>query len=100
MDSSNILHILSVFLFCMWLLALIIRKNTLFILMGIELLLNAVNLSFITFARDLNHITPHLMVLFIITIAAAETAIGLSIIINLYRNFGSINDDQANKLKG
>lgn len=99
-DSSTILHCLSVALFVIGLLGIVIRKNTIVILMGIELMLNAVNLSFVTFSKDLNQMSPQLFVFFIVTIAAAESAIGLSIIVNLYRNFGSVHTDKPNELKG
>ena len=99
-DSSTILHSLSVVLFVIGLLGIVLRKNTIVILMCIELMLNAVNLSFVTFSKDLNNITPQMMVFFIISIAAAESAVGLSIIVNLYRNFGSIHTDKSTELKG
>ena len=68
--------------------------------MGIELMLNAINLSFVTYARELDHLSPEIMVFFIITLAAAESAIGLSIIVNMYRNFGHIIMTRANGLRG
>ena len=100
LDSSTILHSLSVVLFVIGLLGIVLRKNTIVILMSIELMLNAVNLSFVTFSKDLNHLSPQLMVFFIVTIAAAESAVGLSIIVNLYRNFGTIHTDKSTELRG
>jgi NADH-quinone oxidoreductase subunit K len=99
-DSSTILHSLSVILFVIGLLGIVLRKNTIVILMCIELMLNAVNLSFVTFSKDSNNLSPQMMVFFIISIAAAESAVGLSIIVNLYRNFGSIHTDKSTELKG
>ena len=99
MDTPTLLHILSAYLFCMGLLALILRRNTIVMLMGIELMLNAVNLSFVTFARELGQLQGQVQVFFIITIAAAESAVGLSILINVYRNFGSIKTDRTVTLR-
>ena len=100
MDTGTLLHLLSAYLFCLGLLALILRRNTLIMLMGIELMLNAVNLSFVTFSRELNQLTGQLQVFFIITLAAAESAIGLSILVNVYRSFGSIKTDRTTSLRG
>jgi NADH-quinone oxidoreductase subunit K len=100
MDTGTLLHVLSAYLFCLGLLALILRRNTLVMLMGIELMLNAVNLSFVTFSRELNQLDGQLQVFFIITLAAAESAIGLSILVNIYRNFGSIKTDRTMSLRG
>ena len=69
-------------------------------LMGIELMLNGVNLSFVTFAHELGQVQGQLQVLFIITIAAAESAVGLSILVNIYRNFGSIKTNLTTTLRG
>jgi NADH-quinone oxidoreductase subunit K len=100
MDTGVLLHVLSAWLFCMGLLAICIRRNTLVMLMGIELMLNGVNLSFVTFARELQQLSGQLQVFFIITIAAAESAVGLSILVNVYRNFGSIKTDRTQTLRG
>ncbi len=100
MDTGTLLHVLSAYLFCLGLLALLLRRNTLIMLMGIELMLNAVNLSFVTFSRELNQLDGQLQVFFIITLAAAESAIGLSILVNIYRNFGSIKTDRTMSLRG
>ncbi len=99
METGTLLHVLSAYLFVMGLLALILRRNTIVMLMGIELMLNAVNLSFVTFARELNQLSGQVQVFFIITIAAAESAVGLSILINVYRNFGSIKTDRTTVLR-
>lgn len=100
METGTLLHLLSAYLFCMGLLALILRRNILIMLMGIELLLNAVNLSFITFSRELAQLSGQVQVFFIITVAAAESAVGLSILLNVFRNFGSIKTDRTVSLKG
>ena len=99
MTTGTLLHILSAYLFCMGLLGLLLRRNTIVMLMGIELMLNAVNLSFVTFARELSQLNGQVQVFFIITIAAAESAVGLSILINVYRSFGSIKTDRTTVLR-
>ena len=76
------------------------RKNIIIVLMAIELLLLAVNLNFIAFARYLNDLAGQVFVFFILTVAAAESAIGLAIIVVLFRNLRSINVDDIQQLKG
>lgn len=100
MSTPHFLHILSAYLFTMGLLIMMLRRNTIVLLMGIELMLNAVNLSFVTFSRELGSLDGQIQLFFIITIAAAESAVGLSIVVNVYRNFGSIKTQFTNTLKG
>lgn len=101
MDYTGLLlHVLSAYLFFMGLLVFSLRRSTMLMLMGIELMLNGVNLSFVTFAHELGQLQGQLQVLFIITIAAAESAVGLSILVNIYRNFGSIKTNLTTTLKG
>lgn len=68
--------------------------------MGIELMLNAVNLSLVAFSRQHSLLSGQLGVFFVITIAAAESGVGLSILINFYRSFGSARTNSAQELKG
>jgi NADH-quinone oxidoreductase subunit K len=100
MTNDVLIQILAAFLFTMGMLVVLLRRDTIMILMGIELLLNAANLSLVAFSKSLGMIEGQLQVFFIITIAAAESAIGLSILVNLYRNFGSINTQNVTTLKG
>lgn len=100
MTNEILLQLLSAFLFTIGMLVVLIRRDTIMILMGIELLLNAANLSMVAFSRAHHMIDGQLSVFFVITIAAAESAIGLSILVNLYRNFGSIKTQAATTLKG
>jgi NADH-quinone oxidoreductase subunit K len=67
--------------------------------MCIELMLNAVNLAFVTFSRQLNSMDGQIFVFFIMTVAAAEAAVGLAIIVALFRNKGSVNVDDMNLMK-
>jgi len=76
------------------------RKNIITLLMAIELMLLAVNINFIAFSHYLGDIAGQVFVFFILTVAAAESAIGLAIIILVFRNNQSINIDELNKLKG
>ncbi len=76
------------------------RKNLIVILMCIELLLLAVNINLVSFSIYLNDLNGQIFTLFILTVAAAEAAIGLAIIVVYYRNTGSINVEDINRLKG
>ena len=76
------------------------RKNIIILLMSIELMLLAVNINFIAFSDYLNDITGQIFVFFILTVAAAESAIGLAIIVLIFRNTRSINVDDLNRLNG
>ena len=76
------------------------RKNLIVILMCIELLLLAVNINFVSFSIFLNDLNGQIFTLFILTVAAAEAAIGLAIIVLYYRNSGSIRVEYINTLKG
>lgn len=76
------------------------RKNVLIILMSIELMLLAVNLNFIAFSHFLNDTAGQIIVFFILTVAAAESAIGLAILVVLFRNLRTINVDDITSLRG
>jgi NADH-quinone oxidoreductase subunit K len=76
------------------------RKNVIVILMSIELILLAVNINFVSFSIFLNDLTGQIFALFILTVAAAEAAIGLAIIVVYYRNSGTIRVEEIDKLKG
>jgi len=76
------------------------RKNVIILLMAIELMLLAVNLNFIAFSHYLGDISGQIFVFFILTVAAAESAIGLAILVVLFRNLNTINVDDLDSLKG
>ncbi len=76
------------------------RKNVIILLMAIELMLLAVNLNFIAFSHYLNDISGQVFVFFILTVAAAESAIGLAILVVLFRNTRTINVEDLDRLKG
>jgi NADH-quinone oxidoreductase subunit K len=100
MTNEILLQLTAAFLFTMGMLVVLMRRDTIMILMGIELLLNAANLSMVAFSKAHHMLDGQMQVFFVITIAAAESAIGLSILVNLYRNFGSIKTQSATTLKG
>ncbi|UPY38395.1 NADH-quinone oxidoreductase subunit NuoK [Sediminicoccus sp. KRV36] len=76
------------------------RKNVIVILMSVELILLAVNLNFVAFSAQLDDLTGQVFAMFILTVAAAEAAIGLAIVVIYYRNRGSIEVDDVSALKG
>ena len=76
------------------------RKNLIVLLMAIELMLLAVNLNFVAFSHYLNDLSGQLFVFFILTVAAAESAIGLAILVVLFRNLRTINVEDLDQLKG
>ncbi|MBX3630341.1 MAG: NADH-quinone oxidoreductase subunit NuoK [Nitrosomonas sp.] len=76
------------------------RKNIIIILMSIELMLLAVNINFVAFSHYLQDISGQIFVFFILTVAAAEAAIGLAILVVLFRNLRTINVDDLDRLKG
>jgi NADH-quinone oxidoreductase subunit K len=78
------------------------RRNAIAVLMGIELMLNAANLNFLAFWRYLapNNMEPQVFVLVGLTVAAAEAAVGLAVVLNVYRDFGTINVEEMDTLKG
>ena len=76
------------------------RKNIIVLLMAIELMLLAINMNFVAFSHYLGDMNGQVFVFFILTVAAAESAIGLAILVLLFRNKSSINVDELNSLKG
>lgn len=100
MTNEVFLQLLAAFLFVTGVLVVLLRRDTIMVLMGIELLLNAANLSLVAFSKTNAMIDGQIQVLFVIALAAAESAVGLSILVNLYRNFGTIKTQSATTLKG
>ena len=91
--------LLSVILFTIGVLGVMLRRNVIVIFMSIELMLNAVNLSFVTFSRSMDSMTGGVFIFFIIVVAAAEAVVGLSIILSIYRTRKSLNIEEFNFLK-
>ena len=89
----------SAMLFCLGLLGVILRRNVLVIYMSLELMLNAANLALVAFSRFTDNLTGQMMVFFIITVAAAEVAVGLALIVALYRKRQSAHVEDLTSLK-
>ena len=103
METVNVnllLQLTSAYLLVIGIVLVLLKRNTLVMLLGVELCLNSANLALVTYSKMQQVLHGQLQVLFVIAIAAAESAIGLSIVINLYRNFGSIKSQNAQLLKG
>ena len=92
--------ILSIVIFSIGIMGVLFRKNAIIIFMSIELMLNAVNLSLVGFSRYYNSVDGQVFVFLVMTLAAAEVAVGLAIIVSLFRNKKTINIDKINILRG
>jgi NADH-quinone oxidoreductase subunit K len=90
----------SAILFSIGALGVLIRRNAIIIFMSIELMLNAANLAFVAFARVHEALSGQIFVFFIMTVAAAEVAVGLALIVAIFRRKQSIDVDQMSSLKG
>ena len=97
----DLLHylILSMLLFAIGAVGFIIKKNIISMFLCVELMLNAVNLSFIAFSSFLNYVDGQIIVFFVMVVAAVEAAVGLAITIVLYRNRNTLNADDADTMK-
>lgn len=91
---------LSAVLFGIGALGVLVRRNALVIFMSIELMLNASNVAFVAFSRQFGELDGQIMVLFVLTVAAAEVAVGLAMIVAIFRTRASINVDELNLLRG
>ena len=94
--------ILGAILFCIGILGLIISRNIIRVLMSIEILLCAVNINFVAFANynDINNLQGQVFAIFIMAVAAAEAALGLAILLSLYRNKPTVDTEEMKELKG
>ena len=91
---------LSAIVFVIGVVGVLVRRNALIIFMSIELMLNAANLAFVAFARELRSLDGQIFVFFVMTVAAAEVAVGLAIIVNVFRLKETVYVDEINLLKG
>lgn len=91
---------LSGILFVIGALGVLLRRNAIIVFMAIELMLNSANLLFVAYARHLGNLDGQVLVFFVITVAAAEVAVGLALIVAIFRTKKSINIDEINLLKG
>ena len=106
MDQSNLLVptdyyiILSAIMFSIGVAGVLIRRNAILIFMSVELMLNAANLAFVAFARSFLDLDGQVFVFFVMTVAAAEVAIGLALIVAIFRNKHSIDIDELHGMEG
>lgn len=91
---------LSGILFTIGALGVLLRRNAIIVFMSVEMMLNAANLLFVAFSRHLGDLDGQVLVFFVITVAAAEVAVGLALIVTIFRTKKSINIDEINTLKG
>jgi NADH-quinone oxidoreductase subunit K len=91
--------ILSALLFTLGVAGFILRRNVITVFMSIELMLNAVNLSFITFSYQLKQVNGHIFSFFVMVVAAAEAAVGLAIILTVFKNRSTLNIDEVSSMK-
>jgi NADH-quinone oxidoreductase subunit K len=99
MENLNSYLIVSAILFAIGTIGVLTRKNVIVMFMCIELMLNAVNLTFVAFSRYLGNLDGQVFVFFIMTVAAAEAAVGLALIIAFFNNKQSIDVDDVNLMK-
>ena len=90
---------LSAVLFALGVAGFLFRRNIITVFMSIELMLNAVNLSFITFSYHWKNVDGHLFTFFVMVVAAAEAAVGLAIILTVFKNRGTLNVDEIDSMK-
>ncbi len=91
---------LSMVLFVLGAMGVMLRRNAILVFMSVELMLNAANLALVAFARQWGNIDGHLFVFFVITVAASEVAVGLALIVAIFRTRRNINIDELNQLQG
>ena len=92
--------VLSAFLFCCGVYGVLARKNAVLVLMSIELMINSVNMNLIAFSIHNDNIVGHVFALFAIAVAAAEVAVGLAIVLLIYRNRQSVDLTDVSQMKG
>lgn len=92
--------LISAILFSLGLYCVVTRRNAILVLMGIELILNAANINFIAFSRFAGYrLDGQMVAVFVIILAAAEAAVALAIVLNIYRRFNTVNVDEISKLR-
>jgi NADH-quinone oxidoreductase subunit K len=100
MPTSESYLILATIMFGCGVFGVMFRRNLILVMMSIELMLNAVNLVFVSATQTLGNVDGQVMVFFVITVAACEAAVGLAMVIALYRKYGTINTDFLRVLRG
>jgi NADH-quinone oxidoreductase subunit K len=92
--------ILSMVLFTLGAMGVLLRRNAILVFMSVELMLNSANLAMVAFARQWQQVDGHIFVFFVITVAAAEVAVGLALIVAIFRSKQSINIDELHQMEG
>ena len=100
MIPTSHMLVFSLLLFTIGMVGVLTRRNAIIVMMGIELMLNSANINFIAFSRELGDLAGQVFSIFTIVVAAGEVAVGLAIILALYRNKDTINIDEVNIMKG
>lgn len=100
MVELNAYIILSAVLFILGAMGVLLRKNAILVFMSVELMLNAANLALVAFAKHWNNVEGHVFVFFVITVAASEVAVGLALIVAIFRTRKSINIDELHMMEG
>lgn len=98
--ETSLMIFISMAMFTIGLIGILVKRNALIFFLVIELMLNASNLLFVAFARQWGNDTGHIWVFFVLVVAAAEAAVGLAIIINLFRSKQIVDVDQYHDLRG
>ena len=91
---------LSMVLFLMGAMGVLMRRNAILVFMSVELMLNSANLALVAFAQQWQQINGHVFVFFVMTVAAAEVAVGLALIVNIFRERQTINIDDLQQMQG
>ena len=100
MVQTEMYVMLAVVLFVLGTMGVLIRRNAILVFMSVELMLNAANLALVAFARQWGNIDGQMFVFFVITVAAAEVAVGLALIVAIFRSKQSINIDDLHEMHG
>jgi len=100
MVQTEAFVMLSAVLFILGAMGVLLRRNAILLFMSVELMLNAANLALVAFAKQWNQVEGHLFVFFVMAVAAAEVAIGLALIVAIFRTKQSINIDELHKMEG
>ena len=98
--ATELFVLLSAVMFVLGSMGVLLRRNAILVFMSIELMLNSANLAIVAFARQWNAMEGHMLVFFVITVAAAEVAVGLALIVAIYRTKHSISIDDLHKFEG
>jgi NADH-quinone oxidoreductase subunit K len=100
MIQTEAFVMLSAVLFTLGVMGVLLKRNAILIFMSVELMLNSANLALVAFARQWGQVEGHLFVFFVITVAAAEVAVGLALIVAIFRTKQSINIDELHMMEG